>query len=87
MRKLKKLPQLETDQQAVDEVATIDLSKYDLSGFKPVQFELQKKDARLELRLPEDQLAALKALAKKQGIPHTRLARHLIEQGMQALRA
>jgi len=52
-----------------------------------VTFEFQKKSARLELRIPEEQLAVLKKLAKEKGIPHTRLVRQFIEQGVQALQA
>ena len=54
-------------------------------GFKLAQFEFMKKSARLELRLPDEQLAALKQAAKKQGIPYTRLVRQFIDQGMQGL--
>ncbi len=85
MKKVKQLNSLNTDQAAIDEVANIDLSEHDLSQFKPVAFEFKKKSARLELRIPEEQLASLKILAKRQGIPHTRLVRQFIEQGMEAL--
>ncbi len=36
--------------------------------------------------MPREQLEALKAAAKKAGIPYTRLVRKFIEQGLQALR-
>jgi len=85
MKKDRKFRSLDTDQAAIDEVSDIDLSEHDLSQFKPVAFEFQKKSARLELRIPEEQLALLKLLAKKEGIPHTRLVRQFIEQGMQTL--
>jgi predicted DNA binding CopG/RHH family protein len=85
MKKPKNFKELKTDQDAIDEVESIDLSEYDLGEFKPVTFEFQKKSARLELRIPEEQLAVLKELAKEQGIPHTRLVRQFIEQGLQAL--
>lgn len=39
----------------------------------------------MEVRLPRDQLDALKAAAKQQGIPHTRLVRQFIDQGMRSL--
>ena len=87
MKKDNKFKELKTDQDAIDEVENIDLSEYDLNGFKPVTFEFQKKSARLELRIPEEQLAVLKKLAKEKGIPHTRLVRQFIEQGVQALQA
>ena len=85
MKKEKQFKSLKTDQAAIDEVSDIDLSEYDLSQFKPVAFEFQKKSARLELRIPEEQLALLKTLAKGEGIPYTRLVRRFIDQGMQAL--
>jgi predicted DNA binding CopG/RHH family protein len=79
---LKKLPVLRTDEEAERFVDEADLTDYDLSGFKPMQFEFAKKDARLELRLPPDQLVALKAAAQKMGIPHTRLVRQFITEGL-----
>jgi len=84
-KKLKKLPVLLTDEEAEKFTDEADLSEYDLSGFKPVQFEFLKKSARMELRLPEDQLKALKKAAKQQGIPYTRLVRQFIDQGMRTL--
>ena len=86
MKKDNVFKKLKTDQEAIDEVDNIDLSEYDLSVFQPMQFEFKKKNARLELRIPEDQLIALKLIAKEQGIPHTRLVRHFIDQGIEALR-
>jgi len=82
---LKKLPVLLTDEDAERFVDEADLSEYDLSGFKPVTFEFLKKSARMEIRLPEHQLAALKKIAKQQGIPYTRLVRQFITQGMESL--
>ena len=84
-KKLKKLPALLTDEEAEKFTDEADLSEYDLAGFKPVKFEFLKKSARLELRLPEDQLTALKKAAKQQGVPYTRLVRQFIDQGMQSL--
>jgi len=85
-KKLKEFPLHTTDEEAERFVDEADLSEYDFSGFKPVHFEFLKKSARMELRLPEDQLKALKQAAKQQGIPYTRLVRQFIDQGMQALR-
>lgn len=82
---LKQLPPLLSDEEAERFTEEADLTEYDLSGFKPVRFEFQKKDARLELRLPESQLTALKHIAESQGIPHTRLVRQFIDQGMSAM--
>jgi len=76
-KKLKQFPIHKTDEEAERFVDEVDLSEYDFSSFKPVRFEFLKKSARLELRLPEDQLKALKQAAKQQGIPYTRLVRQL----------
>ena len=84
-KELKKFPVHLTDEDAERFTNESDLSEYDFTDFKPVHFEFLKKDARLELRMPQDQLNALKAAAKKQGIPHTRLVRQFIEKGMQGL--
>jgi len=81
----KPLPPLLTDEEAERFTDTADLSEYDLSGFAPMRFEFAAKDARLELRIPADQLEALKRAAKGQGIPHTRLVRKFIEDGLAAL--
>ena len=81
-KKTKALPVHVTDAEAERFTDEADLSEYDLSGFKPVQFEFQRKDARLEIRLPQDQLAALKETAQKRGILHTRLVRQFIDEGI-----
>jgi predicted DNA binding CopG/RHH family protein len=80
--RLKKLPVLLTDEEAERFVDEADLSEYDLSGFKPMTFEFAKKEARMEVRLPRHQYEALKRLAKDEGIPHSRLVRRFITEGM-----
>ena len=83
--KLKRLPPLLSDEEAEKFTEEADLSDYDLSGFKPVRFEYLNKDARMEIRLPRDQLDALKKAAQQQGIPYTRLVRQFIDEGMRSL--
>jgi predicted DNA binding CopG/RHH family protein len=83
--KLRELPPLLSDDEAEKFTEEADLSEYDLSGFKPVRFEYLHKDARMEVRLPRDQLEALKKAAKQQGIPYTRLVRRFIDEGMRAM--
>jgi predicted DNA binding CopG/RHH family protein len=78
----KKIPIFKTDEEAERFVETADLSEYDLSGAKPVQFEFEKKDARVNMRLPQTLLAALKAQAKQRGIPYQRLIREALEQAL-----
>ncbi|MBT4689377.1 MAG: hypothetical protein HOK21_18885 [Rhodospirillaceae bacterium] len=84
-KKLKSLPELKTDQDAEDFVATADLSEFDLSGFKPMNFEFENKSATISMRLPASQLAAVKAEAKKRGMPYQRFMREMIQRGMQTL--
>jgi predicted DNA binding CopG/RHH family protein len=80
--KLKPMPHHFTDEDADRFLEEADLSEYDLSGFKPMNFEFSKKEARLEVRIPETQLAALKTIAKREGIPHSRLVRQFIAEGL-----
>jgi predicted DNA binding CopG/RHH family protein len=81
-KKLKPLPVLKTDEEAEQFIGTADLSEYDLSGFKPAKFEFEKKDARVNMRLPETLLAALKDKAKQRGIPYQRFIREALEQAI-----
>ena len=77
--KSKLLPSLASDAAAERFVAEADLSKYDLSGFKPASFKFQPKAAALNLRLPQNLLDALKVKAQAKGIPYTRYVRLLLE--------
>ena len=77
--KFKSMPSLTSDGAAEKFVATADLSTYDLSGFKPMRFEIEPKAAALNMRLPASLLDALKAKAKAKGVPYTRYVRMLLE--------
>ena len=77
--KAKPMPSLLSDADAERFVDTADLSRYDLSGFKPMHFEFEPKAAALHMRLPQNLLDALKAKAKAKGIPYTRYVRLLLE--------
>jgi predicted DNA binding CopG/RHH family protein len=81
-RKPKPLPALKTDADAERFVETADLTKYDLSGFKPAKFEFEKKDARVNMRLPQGLIDALKDRAKARGIPYQRFIREALEQAL-----
>jgi predicted DNA binding CopG/RHH family protein len=83
---LKQLPPLMFDEDAETFTEEADLSEYDLSGFKPVQFEYLNKDARMEVRLSREQLDAPKEAPGQQGIPYTRRVRQFIDQGMRSPR-
>ena len=77
--KSKQMPSLRSDADAQRFVDKADLSVYDLSGFKPMNFEFEPKAAALNMRLPQNLLDALKAKAKAKGIPYTRYVRLLLE--------
>ncbi len=76
----KKIPTFKTDREAERFVETADLSDYDLSGARPVRFEFEKKDARVNMRLPKPLLDALKERARQRGIPYQRLIREALER-------
>ena len=46
------LPSLASDEAAETFVAEADLTKYDLSGFKPMHFEIEPKSAAFDRSLP-----------------------------------
>ncbi len=77
--KNKPRPSLRSDEEAERFLETADLSEYDLSGFKPMRFEIAKKEAALNMRLPGALLDAVKAKAKASGIPYTRYVRMVLE--------
>lgn len=81
--KRKPIPTFKTDQDAERFTDTADLSEYDLSNFRPMRFEFEDKSARMNLRLPESQIEALKAEAERRGMPYTRLVREFIALGLQ----
>ena len=78
--KLKKIPHFRTDEEAEEFVANADLTEYDLSEFKPVHFEFEKKAARVNMRLPELLLRSIKKQASARGIPYQRLIREAVEE-------
>jgi predicted DNA binding CopG/RHH family protein len=78
-KKLKKLPILRTDEEAEHFVDTADLSEYDLSDFKPMKFEFAAKTERINMRLPEPLLKAVKRKAKQQNLPYQRYIRQVLE--------
>jgi predicted DNA binding CopG/RHH family protein len=77
----KKLPKLKSDSEA-EELLDQDLSDLDFSQFKPVQFEFEKKDARVNMRLPETLLAAVKKRAQARHVPYQRFIREALERAV-----
>ncbi|MET0588046.1 MAG: CopG family antitoxin [Novosphingobium sp.] len=65
----KSMPSLGSDAAAEHFVASADLSEYDLSGFKPMRFEIEPKSAALNMRLPVSLLDAVKARTKARAYP------------------
>lgn len=78
----KKIPAFKTDEEAERFVDTADLSEYDLSGFKRVRFEFEKKTAQLNMRVAKPLLDAVKKRAKARGIPYTRFIREAVERAL-----
>ena len=79
---MKKLPKFKSDKAAEKFTAEADLATYDLSELKPHRFEFAPKTARVNMRLPEALLAALKKRAKREGIPYQRLMRQIVEDAI-----
>ena len=78
----KKIPTFRTDKEAEDFVVTADLTDYDLSGGKPVRFEFEKKSGRVNMRLPERLLKAVRESALERGIPYQRFIREALEHAI-----
>lgn len=76
------MPAFRSDREAERFVESADLTQYDLSTFKPTQFEFERKDARVNMRLPEQLLSALKERAKQRGIPYQRFIRETLERAV-----
>ena len=77
-----KLPKLPTDREAEDFVAKADLTEYDLSEMRPVRFEFQPKDERVNMRLRRPLLEAVKATAARAGMPYQRFIRQALEEAV-----
>jgi predicted DNA binding CopG/RHH family protein len=81
-KSLAQLPRLKTDRQAERFVADSDLTHYDLSPLKAVQFEFAPKEARINMRLPGELLSAVKRAARQRGVPYQRFIRQTLEQAL-----
>ena len=62
--------------------AFVDLTQFDLSTLKPQRFEFAAKEARVNMRMPEQLLAAVKKAANKAGMPYQRFIRYALEQAL-----
>jgi predicted DNA binding CopG/RHH family protein len=61
-----------------------DLSDLDFSQFKRMHFEFEKKEAQVNMRVPQPLLDAVKGRAKALSIPYTRYIRMLMERDVAA---
>ena len=75
------VPKLKTDEEAEDFLAE-DLSDLDFAQFVPVRFEFERKEARVNMRLPQSLLDAVKARADARGIPYQRFIRETLERAV-----
>lgn len=82
MNMKKKFPDFKSDAEAEAFVDAADLSKYDFSQFKPVQFEFQAKTERVNMRLPADLLKAVRSKAEAAGMPYQRFIRATLEKAV-----
>jgi predicted DNA binding CopG/RHH family protein len=78
----KQFPDFKTDAEAEAFVESANLSEYDFSQFKPVQFEFQAKTERVNMRLPAELLKAVQAKAKAEGMPYQRFIRATLEKAV-----
>jgi predicted DNA binding CopG/RHH family protein len=77
----RKVPRMTTDEEA-EAFLEQDLSDLDFAQFKPVRFEFERKDARVNMRLPESLLEAVKERARARGIPYQRFIREALERAV-----
>jgi predicted DNA binding CopG/RHH family protein len=77
---------LTSDEEAEHFVETVDLTDYDLSELRAVQFEFQPKSERVNMRLPKPLLDAVKSKAARAGIPYQRFIRQVLEAAVQGQR-
>jgi len=77
----RKVPKFRSDREAkafLDQ----DLSEVDFAQFKPARFEFEKKTARVNMRLPETLLDAVKKRASARNIPYQRFIREALERAV-----
>lgn len=79
---LKSIPVFRSDVDAERFVDRADLSDYDLSQGRMVQFEFDRKDTQVNLRMPGGLLESVKKRAKQRGIPYQRFIREALEKAL-----
>lgn len=78
----KKVPTPTSDDEAETFVENADLTEYDLSSAQPMHFEFEEKGARVNMRLPQGLLDAVKRQAAERGIPYQRFIRETLEHAV-----
>jgi predicted DNA binding CopG/RHH family protein len=78
---MKSVPVMTTDKEA-EGFLDQDLSDLDFALFKKIDWEAKPKTARVNMRLPEGLIAAVKARATQRGVPYQRLIREALEREM-----
>ncbi len=78
----RKLPAAKTDAEAASFIKNADLTTYDLSAMRPVRFEFSRKEARINMRIPSNLLAAIKVAAARAGVPYQRFIRQALEEAI-----
>jgi predicted DNA binding CopG/RHH family protein len=81
-KKLKPFPRFENDADAERFVAEADLSGYDFSGFRPMNFEFERKTEQVNLRMSTGLLKRIKERASERGIPYQRYMREILEKSL-----
>jgi predicted DNA binding CopG/RHH family protein len=75
----KRLPVLKSD-KAAEELLEQDLSDYiDAQNLQPFPFEYRPKQKSVNLRISEELLKAVRAAARRRGIPYQRYIRQALE--------
>ncbi|HVZ69064.1 MAG TPA: CopG family antitoxin [Rhizomicrobium sp.] len=77
----RKVPHFKTDEEA-EAFLEQDLSDLDFSQFKPVKFEFESKSARINMRVPERLLEAVKKKATSRKMPYQRFIREVLERAV-----
>jgi predicted DNA binding CopG/RHH family protein len=78
----KKFPAFKTDKEA-EHFLDQDLSDYIAAeNFAPFQFEFKPKQKSVNLRISEELLNAVRAVAHRRGIPYQRFIRQTLESAL-----
>lgn len=78
----RKFPNIKSDKKAEEFIVKADLSKYDFSRFKKINFELLPKSRPISLRLPEDLYKVVQKKAENQGIKTQKFIRNTLEKAV-----